>query len=236
MQEPAGGAGGAARKDGAANKDKDEAEQKARQQQEERKKKQEELRDKRRELGYAKIERQVAELDRRMRKMTVDAAVERAADALARARTELQIFQAEVKPRQLEERRISLDGASYRAEHSKDELGELTAMYDADEFARTTKELVLKRGRRDLEMAERRLAVERKEAEHFERQELPERERELQRKVADAELEHRKAELELEKARIEMDLGAQKAADRESDLAEQIADLEKDLEKGEGGS
>jgi hypothetical protein len=208
-----------------ADKPKDEAKAKA----DAKRQKQKELRGKQRELEAAKVEQRIAELDRGVRQAAVDAALAKSASELAAAQKELEVFLGEVKPRELEERRIGLDQSTYRAEHSKDELGELTAMYEADEFARTTKELVLKRGRRELEMAERSLAIAKKEVAHFETMTLPNRERELRQKLADAELERRKAEAEHEKAKLELELATVKAQHRLSDLTEDIADLQEQL-------
>jgi hypothetical protein len=196
-----------------------------------KKQKQKELRNKQRELEAARGEQQVAGYDRRVRQLALDASLQKTATDLEHAKKELAVFLAEVKPRELEERRMSLDSSSHRAEHSKDELGELVAMYEADEFARTTKELVLKRGRRELEMADRSLAVAKKELAHFENHTLPQRERELQQKVADAELERKKVELEAEKWKLEQALADRKAQDRLSDLEEEIRELETALAK-----
>lgn len=219
----------AAPKQGDAPAGADAAKQKAEQQKAKRK----ELRDKQRELAHAAVEKQVQELERTGRMLSLEAALQRAGVELEAAQKELAVFLDDVKPRELEERRISLDGTTYYAEHQKDELGELTAMYEADEFARTTKELVLKRGRREMELADRRLSIARREFTHLEQIELPRRERELRHKVEDAELGKRKAELDLEKARLELDLAARKAAERTADLTEAIAELERELAAGE---
>lgn len=194
-----------------------------------RKAKQKELRGKQRELAAAAVESQVAELDRTVRQWTIDAQLAKTGAELEHAQRSLKVFLDEQKPRELEEKRIGLDQSIYHAEHQKDELGELTAMYDADEFARTTKELVLKRGRRGLEMAERSLAIARRENTYFENVVLPQRERELRQKLTDAELERKKAETEAEKAKLEFALAIEKARFRQADLAEEIADLEKTL-------
>lgn len=201
------------------------------QKQDERKKKEKELRSKQRELLHAKVEQQVEAIERRSRTLAVEAALARSADDLDAARREVEVFVRDIKPRELDERRLSLDGSTYRAENSKDELGELTAMYEADEFARTTKELVLKRGRRDTEMADRRLAIEKREFTNFEQFELPRRERELRHKVADAELARKKAESDGEKAQLELELGAQKMTERLADLEEDIRELQEALAK-----
>lgn len=196
-----------------------------------RKQKQKDLRGKERELDAAKVEQQIAELDRVVRQRGIELALRKTAADLAKAQQDLEVFLRDVKPRELEEHRISLDQSTYRAEHSKDELQELVAMYDADEFAKTTKELVLKRGRRETEMAERYLAIARKEASHFETVTLPQRERELRDKVVEAEHERGKAETEAEKAKLELGLSTTKMAHRLADLAEEIQELREALAK-----
>lgn len=214
------------------------AEEKAKaekQKQDERKKKQKELRNKQRELEYAKIDRQTGDLDRRSRSMTVEANLQRTALELERARAALDVFLKDVKPRELDQKRISVDQSTYRAEHSKDELNELIAMYEADEFAHKTKELVLKRGRRDNELADRYLEVAKKEASYFEQHELPNRERDLKQRVTAAELERRKAEIEADKARIEMETAVRKANEREADLADDIKDLQEEMSDSKSG-
>lgn len=206
---------------------KDDAKAKA----EAKKQKQKELRGKQRELAAAKVEQEIAAMDRTVRQLGVEAALAKTADDLTRARQDLESFTRDVRPRELAEKKLGLDQSTYRAEHSKDELGELTSMYEADEFARQTKELVLKRGRRDLEVAERNLALVRQESAFFEAVTMAQREQDLRRKVADAELERRKAEIDAEKSRREGELAMAKAQDRMSDLQEEIDELTAALAK-----
>lgn len=190
-----------------------------------------ELRQKQRERREALAEQSATAIANRLAVMSADATLRRARAELDDARSELATFEREVRPRELEDRRIGLDSSTFRADHAKDELGELTKMYEEDEFAKTTKELVLKRGRRDLELAERSLAVAKLEFEHFATQELPKKQRELQRKLVDAELEAAKAELERQKLDLEQSLAAQKHGDRLADLDEAIAELEQKLQQ-----
>ena len=58
-------------------------------------------------------------------------------------------------PAETTQAKISLDQARFSAEHAKDEHAELEAMYKADEFAEMTKKLMLKRSRRQMELADR---------------------------------------------------------------------------------
>jgi hypothetical protein len=196
-----------------------------------RKEKQKELKKKTRELAHARIEKETGAIDGKIRAGAVAAALQNATDELAEKRKALELFLSEQRSRELEEKKISLDRSAQRAEFAKDELGELVSMYENDEFAKTTKELVLKRGRRELEMADRSLAVERREFSEFEQHALPQRERELRRKVADAELEHKKAGLEADKAKLELELAAAKADESIAELQAEIVELQEALAK-----
>jgi hypothetical protein len=211
--------------------DKEQADGKGKEKAAARKQKNKELRNKEREVETAKVEQQIAEIERAVRQRGIELALHKAAAELTKARADLEVFLATVKPRELEEKRIGLDQSLHRLEHSKDELGELVAMYEADEFAKTTKELVLKRGRREVEMAERYLAVAQKEMQHFEQVVLPQRERELRDKFVDAEHEQRKADSEAAKARLEIAQATKKEAQRLADLQEEIAELRAELAK-----
>jgi hypothetical protein len=208
-----------------ADADKAEQQKKA----EEKKQREKELAQKRRELEYAKVSVQTAGIDRQVRSMSVDTAVARAQLELDKHKRELDLFLTQHKPREMEERRIGLDHQIYRAEEAKEELAELEAMYKEDEFARSTKELVVKRGRRQMEMADRSLAVGKKEFELFERHTLTERERDLKQKVKDAEQELEKARLEHQKAQLEMGVQQRQADDRVGDLQRDIEELERKL-------
>jgi hypothetical protein len=211
-----------------AEADKAEKDKKA----EEKKQQEKDLAVKKRDLEYAKVGVQTAAIDRQVRSMAVDASVARAQIELDKHKRELDLFISQHKPREIEERRISLDGQTYRAEESKEELAELEAMYKEDEFARSTKELVVKRGRRQMEMADRHLAVGKKEFEVFEKHTLVERERELRQKVKDAELELEKARLEHQKAQLELSVQQRQADDRVADLQRDIVELERKIAEG----
>ena len=196
-----------------------------------RKQKQKDLRHKQRDLTVARAELAIAALERQVRQWGVERTVSKAADELAQHQRDKEVFLRDVKPREIEEHKIRLERSIHNAEHAKDEFDELQAMYAADEFAKTTKELVLKRGRREMEMAQRSLAVQQKEHAHFEQIELPKRERDLQHKIDDAAAEHRKAEAEAGKSKLEVELALQKEAHRLADLEQEIQELEQALAK-----
>jgi len=224
---PASAEQGAAQAQEAAEQAKAKAEAKAAA----RLQQQKDLRRKQHELAWLGVERQIAALDHRLRLHGAEQSQQRAARELAEAKRVLELFLTEQRPRELEERKISLERSVHRADHAKDEYGELVAMYEADEFAKSTKELVLKRGRRELELADRALAVARREFAEFEQHTAVARERELKQRVETAELERRKTDLEAEKVRAEQDLAERKFRVQQSELEEAIAELQTALAK-----
>lgn len=182
-----------------------------------------------RDIEYAKVSVQTSLIDRQIRTMSIEQELKNAELALGKARKDYEQHSKETAPRELEEQRMRLDQQTYRAEEAKDELAELEAMYEADEFAKATKELVIKRGRRQMEMADRGLAIARRELAEYEGHTMPERDRELRQKVADAELALAKARLESDKARLELDVAQRQADDKVKDLQTEIEEVEKKL-------
>lgn len=226
---PAAGQGGqgdakAEPADKAADKAADEREQKL-------KDKRLQLQQKQRELDYAKVEQQAAAIDRKTRELSVAAALARARVEVDKAERALQLFRSIERPKELEERQIAHQYAVNNADQAKDELAELEAMYQAEEFAKATKELVLKRGRQRLQLAERSLAVSKTELTLLKEHTLPDKERELARKLDDARLDLQKAELEADKAKLELALGERKAADRQQDLQREIGELQREVDE-----
>jgi hypothetical protein len=198
---------------------------------EERAAKEKELRLKRRELDYAKVEQQTGDIDRQVRALAVEASLQKARLEAQKARKELDLFLSVQRQKDLDESKLGLDRMTWHAEHQKDELGELESMYKEEEFAKATKELVLKRGRRSMEAAERELQLQRTGNELLTKHTLPDRERDLRQKVADTALELQKAELEVQKARLEIDLGKRKAGERIEDLEREVQELTAKLAK-----
>ena len=95
-------------------------------------------------------------------------------------------FKEHEAPAALEKAKISLKSAQNSATHAADEFKELVAMYKADEFAEMTKELVLKRGRSRMALAERRLEVQRDQLTNLQSFTHPAKLRELEGKAKDA--------------------------------------------------
>lgn len=189
------------------------------------------LRAKERELGYLEADQRGSAIEREMRVQGAEHAVMAAQVELDKARYELEHFMGHVKPTEIEERRISFASQTHYSEEAKDELAELESMYQADEFAKTTKELVLKRGRRKVELAERNLAIAARNLDVLEKQTLPRKEEDLKRKVADAERAMQRAMRDREKTVLELELAQRKTDDKRSDLVEEIGELKAKLAK-----
>ncbi len=190
-----------------------------------------ELRAKERELGYLEVEQRSATIEHELRVQGADHAVQVAQVEVEKVRQELELFLAHEKPTEIEERRISFASQTHYSEEAKDELAELESMYQADEFAKTTKELVLKRGRRKVELAERSLAIAARNLEVLEKQTMPRKEADLRRKLADAERALQRAARDREKTALELELAQRKVDDKRSDLVEDVAELKAKLAK-----
>lgn len=190
-----------------------------------------ELRGKERELAYLETDQRTAAIDREMRMLGAEHAVQAAQVELDKARHDRELFLTHDKPTELEERRIAFASQTHYSEEAKDELAELESMYQADEFAKSTKELVLKRGRRKVELAERNLAIAARNLEVLEKQTLPRREEEMKRKVADAERALARATKDREKTTMELELAQRRSEHKRSDLVEEVAELKAKLAK-----
>ena len=216
--EKATAADAAAKEDGARQGEKAEAKP-------DEKKEEESAEDKKRKrlqgLEVAHLEEQIMNLDVQMKMAAAEQSVAEAERTLSEARLALKVYEGSEAPTKIEEAKIRLDRSKYNAEHSEDELNELKAMYDAEEFAEMTKELVLKRAVRNLELARRNLQVDASKLEMLTSHEIPTRIRELSQKVHLAELALEKARTSRSKAELENRLSQTK-------LRHKIEELERD--------
>ena len=163
-------------------------------------------------------ERAQAQLELRLAQMDGEASLTKARHELEDAKRELaekqralEVFLQHQRPQRLAEGQLSLDQAFHRRELQQDELNELIAMYEAEDFAELTKELVLKRGRKGLEFAERNL--------------------ELQRKGETLTKQERDLNAGVEKAQRAVDAAAQALDKAELEQAKKLAGAEHKLQK-----
>lgn len=191
--------------------------------------KQKELRQKQHDLEYSQTEQESGALEAQSKVMAAKAALAKAEAEVAKTKTELDVWQRVQRPQELNARQVVVDRQAYAAEEAKDELAELEATYQADEFAKTTKELVLKRSRRKLELAERELANVRKDLDLLKEHTHVLKEKELTQKMLVAEADQQKAQLDVRKAELDQGLQAKKAKDRCSDLTQDVQELQQRL-------
>ena len=159
--------------------------------------------EKERGIAEARVGLVGAETKREHQLVDAQAVIAGAQADLAAAERELQTFVDRTATQELEEARLSHDEAAYRAEEARAELAELEAMYKADQFAAMTKELVLQRGRRQLEVAERRLALSKAELATRQEVEHVGKRKEFEAKVAASQRALAKAERGLALAKLE---------------------------------
>lgn len=189
------------------------------------------IRNKQRELDFARIGIETVAVDRQIRTLTTENLLQTARIEMEKAKRELDLFVSNTKPHELEEHQMQLDSLAYRFEEQKDEQSELESMYKDDQFAKQTKELVLRRGLRQVELADRALALARKEFKILEERTLPDRERELRRKVETTELEVKKSDLESRKSTMEIDVQRRQAGDKLKDAEQDLKELLQKLAK-----
>lgn len=161
------------------------------------------LADRAHSLAQARIDLTLAELEAETAQTKAERALAEATRELNEEERALAVFLEHERPQQLDDARLGLDRAEHRLELEQDELGELTAMYEQDDFAELTKELVLKRGRKGVEFAERSLALERAKLQLLEGETLPKKERELRAAVDKARSSVEVAQRGLDQARLE---------------------------------
>jgi len=177
------------------------------------------------EREMAELALEIAQLDVQIDTDAARLAVQKARSKLDEARLALEHFESVQKARKLTEAQLELDRAGYRAEEAEAELAELEAMYEAEEFAATTKELVIRRGRVQRDFARRALELSEQELEILANVELPKELRKLQNAVRDAEAELAEAEGKLEKVEVESE---KKVLEARHALAKLVEDEEDD--------
>jgi hypothetical protein len=187
------------------------------------------------ELQELSAKYELARLELELARLEAQQAVTGAERKLVEARIgqekaglEREAFDALGRARELDESRLGIDQARGRAEDAAAELAELEAMYAAEEFATKTKELVLTRGRRQLELAKRALDLAERQDKELSGFELPAKERELELARVGAEKELKEAEEGLTKVRLEQKIAIAKAE-------QEVAELERKLRKTKAG-
>jgi len=194
------------------------------------------------EIDLEPLEWAVAEAAAGMEKATLSAhisltesadRVARAGQDLADARAELEHFDAFTAPTELAQRRLSIERSEGRLLEAKAELQQLLDMYADEEFATSSKELVIERGRRGVDFSERSLAMSRASLEDLESFDLAKRRAKLVRGVEKAELGVDLAGRRHEVARMGWDQDERGLVRKLAKAEEALAEAKAKVESGE---
>jgi hypothetical protein len=185
-----------------------------------------ELRKKTREVEYARMSLEIAKLAAENDAKASKKAVEAADRELGAAKGERDNFKKTLLALELDERALALDRAKQNVLEAEQELAELEGMYAQEQFAGTTKELVLTRGRARLEMSKRDLDLAQRRAEQTKSFEHKKRERELGEHVTKAQVAVDEAKAKLEKQKLESALSLRRAQHALEDAERELAALQ----------
>jgi len=133
--------------------------------------------------------------------MEAERSVESAQRAVADAEAELEKLTGYTAPRRVAQAELGLERSAGRLDDARAELQQIIQMYEGEEFAESSKELVINRSRRGVELSERSVELERQALKHLETVELPRDFEAAQDKVAGAQHKLRVAEMRLENER-----------------------------------
>lgn len=150
------------------------------------------------------------------------------------AERELKQFSEVDMPRRLEESKLSVQESKDYVQDSKDELAQLEDMYKDGDLADKTREIVLQRGRRRVERANKRLALQEIEAQSLEKYKLPAEKEKLSLTLKEKVDALQKAERDSSKEKLEKKISTIEAEAELANLEMELADLEK--EKAESKS
>jgi len=176
------------------------------------------------DVDDAKLELKIAqaEIDSSLRK--AHEGVVSAEHAAKNASAELDHFMKSERALTLAKLQLDLDRGTWRLESEKQELAELEAMYKKDDVATLTKELVLQRGQKGVEFAQRDLDNEQREAGMTRDFELPKKQRDLEVEKHEQDMALAEAKADEIKTMDENELKLRKAKT-------EVADAEKALTK-----
>lgn len=179
-----------------------------------------------RELENARLELKIAQSETETSARKAQDEVDSAEVEAKLAADALDHFLKDERELELSKLQLGLDQAAWRLEAERQELAELEAMYKKDDVATLTKELVLQRGKKGVEFAERNLAHEQREAAGKRDFDLPRKVRELEVAKREKENALREARADQARSKDEIDLKLRKAR-------AEVEDAEKALKKAE---
>jgi len=189
----------------------------------------EKLRNKQHELLCAELQLEIARLEAEADEGSAHHALQMAEVELMLAQQELQNAEHTVA---LAEARLELglDRSRQNVLESEQELAELEGMYAQEEFAETTKELVLMRGRSRLEMSKRSLELAERSAQQEREHDLPRQLEQARLGVGKAEQTAAEASQRVQRGELERRLSLMKAEHALEELRREIEKLESKAE------
>jgi hypothetical protein len=187
----------------------------------------EKLTKKERELACAQLDLDIARATVENDERTCNNDVKQAEQDLKTARAELDHFTKVEKDTALRKAQLDVDKSEWSMEQKRQELHELETMYQQEEVATLTKELVLQRGKVALQQAEKDLALERDEMADLRDWDNPHKQEELSQKVEKNTRALEDARAKLARTTLESRLKVLKAEQAIAELQADIAKLKK---------
>jgi hypothetical protein len=195
-----------------------QAEEAAKKEQEKEKEAAKKAEKRKRELAYARIDLAIAELSTEAERREAQRKLEEAERDLEEAKRALAHFLEFERPHKVAQAKLALDRSRFQREEDVDELQQVQEMYSGEDFAKSTKELVLKRHKRIVEFATRDLELKERDLADLEQEDLPKDQRELEKKVRAAEKALAEAATAVNKTQLSGELALLKARDKVAEL------------------
>jgi len=187
----------------------------------------EKLQKKERELACALLDLDIARATVENDERTCNNDVKQAEQDLKTSRAELDHFTKVEKDTALRKAQLDVDKSEWSMEQKRQELHELETMYQQEEVATLTKELVLQRGKVALQQAEKDLALDRDELADLRDWDNPHKQEELSQKVEKNVRALEDARSKLARTTLEGRLKVLKAEQAIAELQGDIAKLKK---------
>jgi hypothetical protein len=179
------------------------------------------------EMATRKLER--AQMDVDQQKSDADAAVQKATVERDLAKKALQRFDAVESPQKLAKAELDLKDANDQMTEQQEEMQQLELMYEKDDLADKTKEIVLARGKRRLERAKQRLALTQKDYEDLKASQLPEQRTKLAQALKEKEVELARAEFNAKAGRMDKEIAVLAAQQEIEKLGRELEKARKSL-------
>ena len=145
------------------------------------------------------------------------------------AREDLQRFEEIDRPRRLVAAELDLQSSFNRLLQQREEMAQLEMMYSESDLGDATAEIVLSRGRRQLELMEQRYQMDEQRRDTVRDLDLPREHQELQAKVMDGETALVLAQRALEAGRLSRAAARTELDLERMELARELEDLERAL-------